>query len=366
MNLILTGVTGTLGSQVLYQILQKKDVQKFFLLVRKKGKMSASKRLENILGNTAAPKNISQNRKSILEKITVLETDEFLTPSNYLSESDENYFIHSASSVNLTTDESQRDTIFNDNLEFTKTIFNTFSSYLKKFTYVSTAFSIGDVGGVIDNDYQNKKPKFRNFYEASKLATEKFLIERGKKLNTEIQILRPSVLGGNIFHESKYFISKYMVYYLIGRFFHHNSKVKDKPVRLALNSNSGLNIVPVDYVAKVITAVFTENITQLNIVQTHNTNVQNGMKKIIESVGFNNYSFINTTDSNFVIEAKNKLEELYYKTVGAHLNKYITSIPYEFDTKLLESIAPLPVYNLEDYLADTILYAKNNNFKSAW
>ena len=157
-----------------------------------------------------------------------------------------------------------------------------------------------------------------------------------------------------------------MVYYLIGRFFHHNSKVKDKPVRLALNSNSGLNIVPVDYVAKVITAVFTENITQLNIVQTHNTNVQNGMKKIIETVGFNNYSFINTSDSNFVIEAKNKLEELYYKTVGAHLNKYITSIPYEFDTKLLESIAPLPEYNLEDYLADTILYAKNNNFKSAW
>ena len=66
MNLILTGVTGTLGSQVCTRFC-KKSVQKIFLN-QKERKVSAYKRLENILGNTATPKDISQNRKTILEK----------------------------------------------------------------------------------------------------------------------------------------------------------------------------------------------------------------------------------------------------------------------------------------------------------
>lgn len=366
MNVILTGVTGTLGSQIIYRLLQQNDFANIFLLIRKKGAVTAKSRLKSILTNEAAPDAVIRNSEAILEKVTVLETSEFLNPEKYLPASEKNYFIHSAGCVNLTTDRSQKETLFKENLEFTKTIFEAFSPYITKFTYISTAFSIGDIGGLIDNNYHNKEPKYRNFYEASKHATEKFLRDQGTKVGVEIQILRPSVLGGNIFKTSKYFISKYMVYYLVGRFFHSTPLVKEMSMRLALNSNTGLNIVPVDYVAKVIATVFTENIEQLNIVQSKSTNVMNGMKRIVEAVGFNDYSFVNTSDDHFVLDAKNKLEEIYYRTIGLHLNKYLTSNPYEFDTDLLESIVPMPVYNVEDYLADTISYAKNNDFKSAW
>ena len=366
MNVILTGVTGTLGSQILYQLLQNEGIEKIFLLIRKKGEISADARLKSIINNDAAPKPIAQNKVGLLKKMVVLESSDFLKPNNYLSGSDKNYFIHSAGCVNLSTDIAQKELLYRENLEFTKTIFGAFSSFITKFTYISTAFSIGDIGGVIDNDYHNKKPQFRNFYEASKHATEKFLRKKGLELDLEIQILRPSVLGGNIFRDSKYFISKYMVYYLVGKFFYNKPANKETRIRLALNNKTGLNIVPVDYAAKVISKVFTKNIPQLNIVQRNNTNVLKGMKKIIDAVGFENYTFVNTSDANFVLDAKNKLEDIYYKTIGLHLNKYITSSPYEFDTKLLESIVPMPLYNTEEYLTQTIQYAKNKKFKNAW
>jgi len=366
MNVILTGVTGTLGSQIIYQLLQQKNLRNIYLLIRSKGGETALDRFNKVLNNEAAPQNVLENKVSLLQKVVVLEPTVFMNPSSYLSASENNYFIHSAGCVNLTTDPSQKDLLFKENLEFTKSIFDTFSSYINKFTYISTAFSIGDIGGVIDNNYHNKTPNYRNHYEASKHATEKFLRGQESTTGVQIQILRPSVLGGNIFNNSKYFISKYMVYYLVGRFFYKNPISEKSSIRLALNKQSGLNIVPVDYVAKVIAKVFTTSIQQLNIVQAQSTNVKNGMKRIVESVGYTNYSFVNTLDDTFVLEAKNKLEDIYYRTIGLHLNKYLTSTPYEFDTKLLESIVPMPVYNVEDYLAETISYAKDNNFKSAW
>ena len=366
MNVILTGVTGTLGSQIVYQLLQQKDLSSIYLLIRSKGTDTSIDRFKKVLNNKAAPKYISDNRTSLVEKVVVLEPEVFMNPASYLLASKNNYFIHSAGCVNLTTDASQRGLLFKENLEFTKAIFNAFSAYIGKFTYISTAFSIGDIGGLIDNNYHNKTPNYRNHYEASKHATEKFLLAEESKSGVQIQILRPSVLGGNIFKCSQYFISKYMVYYLVGRFFYKNPLSENSNIRLALNQQSGLNIVPVDYVAKVISKVFTTSITQLNIVQSKSTNVKMGMQRIVESVGFTKFSFVNTLDDAFVLEAKNKLEDIYYRTIGLHLNKYLTSNPYEFDTNLLESIVPMPIYNVEDYLAKTISYAKDNNFKSAW
>lgn len=366
MNVILTGVTGTLGSQVLYELLQQQNLHKLYLLIRSKGNLSANDRLDSILNNTAAPDSIRLNKTELQKKIIALEPNAFMKPENYLTKGEENYFIHSAGCVNLTTDDNQRAHLFKENYEFTKQLFECFTNYIYKFTYISTAFSIGDIGGLIDNNYHNKEPKYRNHYEASKHATEKYLLEKELETGVIIQLLRPSVLGGNIYKNSKYFISKYMVYYLVGRYFYNNPLTAQNSMRLVLNNASGLNIVPVDYAAKVISKVYTRAINQLNIVQKQSTNVKEGMKRIIEAVDFTDYSIINTENSNFILDAKNKLEEIYYSTIGLHLNKYITCQPYEFDTSLLESIVPMPRYNVEEYLADTIKYAKTKQFKSAW
>lgn len=362
-NVILTGTTGTLGSQILYELLLQDNIKYIFLPVREKNGKSASERIQKILNNHATPIFITENKNLISKKIKVLDMIDFFKPETFLFKEETNFFIHSAGSVNLSTDKSQRDIIFTGVYEFTKDIFNTFSSYITKFTYISTAFSIGNIGGLIDNDYHStKKPKYRNFYEEAKHTTEKFLLKKGKENNVTVQILRPSVLGGNIFKNAPYFISNYMVYYLLGKFF-YKSPLADNPIRLAVNFKTGLNIIPVDYVAKIIANVYQKKIVQLNIVHSKSTNIVRGMGRILKTVDYNNFTFSDTSSKEIFLKDKNRLENIYYKTIGLHLNRYLTSEPYEYDTSLLESIIPIPEYNTEDYLESTISYAKSKKFK---
>ncbi len=363
-NIILTGATGTLGSQVLFEILTQKEVGTIFLLVRDKQGKSAKSRIQNILESDVAPDCISENKNNVWEKVKILTPDEFLNPSEFLSPTQKNFFIHSAGTVNLSTNPSQRNLIFKGVFELTKTIFNSFSPYLNKFTCISTAFSIGNIGGLIKNDYHTtQEPKYRNFYEEAKHKTEKYLLQKGKETGVEIQILRPSVLGGNIFPKSPYFISNYMVYYLLGKFFYHNPSIGNS-IRIIANFKTGLNIIPVDYVAKVIATVYKKNVTQLNIVHAKSANIIKGMTRIMKTVDFNDFSFLDSANGPPFIESQNKLEKIYYKTIGLHLNQYLTSKPYEFDTQLLESFIPIPKYDMNDYLENTISYAKSTKFKS--
>ncbi|WBX73558.1 SDR family oxidoreductase [Tenacibaculum pacificus] len=362
-NVILTGCTGTLGSQVFYELLQQDNIKHIYLPVREKNGKSALDRVQKILNSDASPSFITENKKLIAQKIRALDMVSFFKPETFLSKNETNFFIHSAGSVNLTTDKSQRDVVFNGVYEFTKEVFNTFSSFITKFTYISTAFSIGNIGGLIDNDYHaKKKPKYRNFYEEAKHTTEKFLLKKGQENKVSIQILRPSVLGGNIFNKSPYFISNYMVYYLLGNFFYKNP-LANNPIRITTNFKTGLNIIPVDYVAKIIATVYQQKIEQLNIVHSKSTNIVTGMKRILKTVDFNNFTFLNSSTGGSLLKSKNRLENIYYKTIGLHLNQYLISDPYEYDTNLLESILPIPKYNTEDYLENTISYAKSKDFK---
>jgi nucleoside-diphosphate-sugar epimerase len=358
MNLIVTGATGILGSQILIELLKNNDIEKIHLLIRDKKHVNAKERFSKLIKSDAF-----SSFENIEEKVVVYDPVSFLKPEDYLTKDDNNYFIHSAGFVNLTTDEKHRQSIFDENLEFTKKLFGTFKDFISKFTYISTAFAIGEIGGTIQNDYHtNTASTYRNAYEESKHLTEKFLLQE-KNHNIPIQILRPSVLGGNIYSNPKYYISKYLVYYLLGKFFYKNPLLENSSIRISANIKTGLNIIPTDYVAKVISKVFLMDIAQLNIVHNTCTNLSKGIGKIMEAVNFKNYTIIDNV-ANEEIKAKNKIESYYYATIGNHLSSYLLAEPYEFDTEVLDTVIPIPKYNLEEYLGETIKYAMQNNFKN--
>jgi nucleoside-diphosphate-sugar epimerase len=363
MNIILTGVTGTLGSQTLLELLKNETIENFFLLIRDKKNLSAQQRLQRIIESDVFSTQ-TEVLSNLRQRVQVFNPEEFFNPSKYLLIKNENYFIHSAGYVNLSTDISQKELIFEENFSFAKKIFETFHFYIKKFTYISTAFAIGDIGGQIENNYHNNiVPNYRNAYEESKHKTEKYLLEEGRKNNIQIQILRPSVIGGNIINKPLNYISKFMVYYLVGKFFYKNPLLENNDMRLSVNFKAGLNIIPVDYVAKVIAKAFLKNIQELNIVHNKCTNLVTGLTRIIETVGYKEYSFLDNV-STYNIQNMNKLEQFYYSSIGNHLSPYTLSKPYEFNTELLEKIHPMPNYNLEDYLGETIKHAANNNFRN--
>ncbi len=364
MNIILTGATGTLGSQVLFSLLETRfeEIGKLYLLVRKKKNSAAENRVAAMLESEAAPAYIKNNRKEITQKVVVVDATHMLNPQHFLSPSDSHFFIHSAGYVNLSVDPASKAAIFKENLTFTKDIFAAYKSYLKKFIYISTAFSVGKLDGMLNDDYVAvEQNEYRNFYEASKHAAEKFLVKAGEAYGIPIQILRPSVLGGNIMEQPSFFISKYMVFYLFAKFFHRS--VSNDAVRIQASKESKLNIIPTDYAAKVITKVFDTAVEQLNIVNSRGTQIFEGIIKILETVDFKNFKF---TDELLATanEFESTLEKFYYETIGVHLTPYLTAKPNEWDTTLLESILPIPQYNLNEYLEQTIAFAKTQGFRN--
>jgi hypothetical protein len=153
-----------------------------------------------------------------------------------------------------------------------------------------------------------------------------------------------------------------MVYYLLAKFF-YNNPLKGDSVRIAINTATGLNIIPVDYAAAIIDKVFTTEIAALNIAHSQATNLTSGIKRIMEAVGFEKLEVVNGA-TTIIDDYKSKLEAFYYNSIGIHLGPYLTSLPYEFDTTLLESIIPMPTYNLEDYLEKTVVYARERSFRN--
>nr|WP_298996754.1 SDR family oxidoreductase [uncultured Allomuricauda sp.] len=364
MNIVLTGATGTLGSQILFSLLESRFhvLEKIYLIVRRKKHVSAQTRIENMLDSGSAPTFIHENRKTIANIIEVIDAENLLQPAFFLKENKAHYFIHSAGFVNLSVDPKSKSEIFKENLTLTQNIFKAYKDYLLKFVYISTAFSIGKLDGLLKNNYvDTEQNEYRNYYEASKHAAEKYLVKAGTETKIPIQILRPSVLGGNILDSPNFFISKYMVFYLFAKFFYKSPS--SETVRIQANHDSKLNIIPTDYAAKVITKVFDTDVNQLNIVNSKGTNIFNGIAKILETVNFKNFKltqeFMDTAS-----EFESALEQFYYETIGVHLTPYLTSKPYEWDTTLLESILPIPKYNLEDYLVATVEFAKSNGFRN--
>lgn len=370
MKIILTGATGVLGSHIMYDILENfitNNIEgKLFLITRNKGKVTAKERINELLSSNYTPKFLLDKGVDKLNQyLEIIDTDLATLQDSFSEKIKGAYFIHSAGYVNLSTDEDQKEKIFNENAAITKAIFKMFAPFIKKFIYISTAFSSGARKGLIGNDFHNLdfKLEHRNAYENAKFHSEEFVIQQCKKLNLPYQILRPSVIGGKMLGtENRYFIPKYMVFYLMAKFFHFTAQRKDQQenVRFAISEETGLNIIPVDYVAKVIVNTFErEDIQQLNIVHNESFNLVKGLQLIMKEVGYSNFSVIqNTLDFDY----KNTIEKLYYESIGKHLKPYLTSAANEYDTTLLNSILEIPKLDAESF-TNMIRYARLQNFK---
>ncbi|WP_426091269.1 SDR family oxidoreductase [Flavobacterium sp. DSR3-2] len=370
MKIILTGATGVLGSHIMYEILElfinTKIDGKLFIIARNKGKNSALDRINELLSSSYTPKIIKDKGiVKLQEYIEIIDVDLAVIQDTFSSQIKDAYLIHSAGFVNLSTDEEQREKIFDENTKITKSLFHLFHPFIKKFIYIGTAFSSGNRKGLIDNDFHRLgfKPEHRNAYENAKFHSENFIAQECKKIGLPFQILRPSVIGGKMLGtENPYFISKYMVFYLLAKFFHFTSQRKgdQENVRFIVNEDTVLNIIPVDYVAKVIINIFErDDIEQLNIVHYKSFNMVNGLKLIMKEVGYTNFTLIqNSLDFKY----KNSIEKLYYESIGKHLNPYFTTAANEYDTTLLNSILEIPKLDQEAFTS-MIRYARLNNFK---
>lgn len=370
MKIILTGATGVLGSHIMYEILElfiKKPNfnNKLYIIARNNGKNSAENRIKDLLSSYYTPKILQNVGLKDLNKYIEIISFDIVREELFLEKIKGAYLIHSAGYVNLSTDEELKGKIFDENVQLTKTLFSVLHPHIKKFIYIGTAFSSGIRTGLIDIDFHNLDftPEHRNTYEYAKYHSENFIARECKAIGLPFQILRPSVIGGKMLGtENNFFIPKYMVFYLFAKFFHFTAKRKGKQenVRIIVNTETSLNIIPVDYVAKVVVNTFQkEDVEQLNIVHHTSFNMINGLKLIMNEVGYTNFTFI-ANDLDF--EYKNSVEKMYYESIGKHLKPYFITDANEYDTTLLNSILKIPKLDNEDF-TNLIRYAISNNFQ---
>ena len=371
MKIILTGATGVLGYHIMYEILElfikKPNLNnKLYIFARNNGKNSAENRITDLLSSYYTPKILQNIGLNELNKyIEIISFDIVVNEELFLEKIKGAYLIHSAGYVNLSTDEELKEKIFDENVQLTKTLFSVLHPHIKKFIYIGTAFSSGIRKGLIDTDFHNLDftPEHRNTYEYAKYHSENFIAKECKAIGLPFQILRPSVIGGKMLGtENNFFIPKYMVFYLLAKFFHFTAKRKGKQenIRFIVNNETSLNIIPVDYVAKVVVNTFEkDDVEQLNIVNKKSFNMLKGLELIMNEVGYTNFTFI-PNDLNF--EYKNSVEKLYYESIGKHLKPYFITNANEYDTTLLNSILEIPKLDNEDF-TNLIRYAISNNFQ---
>ncbi len=371
MKIILTGATGVLGSHIMYEILEvfikKPNLNnKLFIIARNNGKNSAENRINDLLSSYYTPEIIRNIGLNDLNKyIEIINFDVVLHEELFLEKIKGAYLIHSAGYVNLSTDEGLKEKIFDENVQLTKTLFSILHPHIKKFIYIGTAFSSGVRSGLIGNDFHNLDftPEHRNTYEYAKFHSENFIARECSALGLPFQILRPSVIGGKMLGtENNYFILKYMVFYLLAKFFHLAAKRKGKQenIRFIVNNETSLNIIPVDYVAKVVINTFENDaVEQLNIVHHQSFNMKEGLKIIMAEVGYSNFTFI---PNNSDFEYNNSVEKMYYESIGKHLKPYFITDTNEYDTTLLNTILEIPKLDNAAF-TNMIRYAIANDFQ---
>jgi nucleoside-diphosphate-sugar epimerase len=343
--ILLTGVTGLLGRHVLYELLREIVAGRLspviFLLVRDKGSASAEERLLSVFDTPSLPRDLAAwDVRGLASHIRIIEAD--MRSPDLREKIEEQLPVHGsilcvnmAASTNLFANDQAIKEIYENNFHGTTNLFQSLRSYSKKFIFVSTAYATGLRSGFIVNEIDRKALlRFRTPYEYYKHLTENELVHLASLTGDEIQILRPSVICGRLVDAPLHFTSKFDVFYGWGKyFFRMKESGRKERLRVFINADSGLNVVPVDYAAKAVVRAMRLRIIELNLAHSRCIPHRNYLSSILDAVGYKGVEFVDEMPENL-----SRSERLYYSTAGAAFTPYLTSPSHEFDTRVLREI----------------------------
>ena len=244
---------------------------------------------------------------------------------------------------------------------------------VKKFIYVSSAYVCGDTPGEISPDYVNLDAKFRNSYEQTKLQAEVNVRQFCKENAINYIIHRPSIVCGRLIEPVLGLTYKFDIFYSCAAFLlnakkliHGDMSVEELldthmniPMRVKYSSDSGLNIVPADYVAKaMVSTIFDDKYNRsVHLVNDEET-LHSLYIPLVEKA-------VNASGSIRVDEEpkdKNIVERMYYRSVGRIFTPYITSKSMFFDKSNMEGI-DLECPKIDEEKFNILMnYARSRNF----
>jgi len=339
MNCLLTGATGIVGSHImfewLYKALTTKEVNHLYVVVRSNSK-SAQKRLESILSNSSKPAFLqSYTIGQLLDKVTCIDADLLQLKNDQVETFEFDTIIHCAGSTNLLQTTNSEKTVNEQNFSVTKHLLKEFKQKIKSFIYISTAYSFGIQKEKVDDAIANHNvDTFRNPYEASKYHSETFVKNYCENNGINSQILRPSIVCGRLIEPPFFETPKFDVFYSWPIFLSKYAKKCTETFRIWIDKASGLNIVPVDFVAKaVIYAFLNPNLKELNIVNPQQILHKDYVGNVLQSFKINDFEYTAIKPQNL-----NAFEELYYKSIGLLFENYVSIPDLKFKADAISKI----------------------------
>ncbi|TAF32914.1 MAG: NAD-dependent epimerase/dehydratase family protein [Cytophagales bacterium] len=347
-NILLTGATGTVGQHILFELLRHfidlGKEGKIHLVIRRNASFSAQERAKVLLSSPFLPEYLQEfSLEQLLSKILVIDLDLNTDLQRFdfcLSEADNVCVIHCAASTNLMSSEAVEHKIRKVNHEATLNFLMACSKFAKKFIFVSTAFACGVRSGQINDQYLEQiQTEFRNPYERYKNLTEKALASFCEENQMPYQILRPSIVCGRLLDETLYYTPKFDVFYGYMKFFYKimQTPLAELPLRIVAKPDVvHSNVIPVDYVAKVVLKVFErEDILQLNIVHPESVPLARSLPAMIGINGYDRYEIVDRMPQSL-----NPLEKAYYAEAGNANTAYLAGPSFEFDASAVQQLVP--------------------------
>jgi thioester reductase-like protein len=214
MAFLVTGVTGLVGSHILFELLRetqaRRDGRSVYVLVRAGHAQAARKRLLQLFSGAMLPRYLrgadppqwlarihpvhaDLNSRDLRQKLGQLPLPQATV-------------IHAAASTNLLPGKQVEEEIVLNNAMGTENLLGAVDG-CRKFVYISTAFSCGIRHDVVGDRYaHDDKARFRNAYEKYKSIVEDRLRRAVARSGRRLQILRPSVVCGRL-HDDELFVT---------------------------------------------------------------------------------------------------------------------------------------------------------------
>ncbi len=301
MNLFLTGSTGFLGGKLIKNLLQNKT-NEVYILVRNIEKAERLK--ESFLQEEQQRIHIYQGDITLPNAGLSIEDIEWLT-----GKIDAVY--HLAALVKFDLD--LRDELFSANYDGTKHILDlAVQLHVKKFYYVSTAYTVGKRTEGIEELYPING-EFHNPYEESKVKSEHLVYSYQEQL--DVSIFRPSIIVGDSKTgeaDSEFTLYGFMRALAVFKRKTAKRSGEEKIYRLNVSDNGTSNLVPVDYVSDIL-SLAPEKAQRNKIYHITNPNPPGNMEilgMIKEALGFENLSVVENTGTCQLDEAEVKLNSL--------------------------------------------------------
>lgn len=361
MRIAITGATGLLGRNLLFEIIKNNlstlSELEILIFCRPKDNRSHIQRINDIVLNDGM-EYIGCKNDSYMEIFKSLKPISFDLQSDDLQISKQDYsflksfmidkFFHVAAHTDFRSGAETEKKLMEINVKGTQRICALARDIkAKELIYIGSAYSCGNKTGLISPSYIHNNDTYRNPYEKTKHEAEIFLREFAKTNKLKFKVFRPSTICGRLIEPPIGRTHKYDVFYSWVAFFIRqkikmlNSTEKifempiNMPIRLQFNPKGGLNIVPVDYCSKAIYDICIRN-------NEDNTDYHLASPKITpnEVYGDATFKLLNISGYQYVLnepEDKNSIEGLYYKTVGKLFTPYGISDPIIFDVNNLKA-----------------------------